>query len=60
VDPRVAEFLRFEREWRSGDRTGRKVLLTGLVPLSLEKDPVLPTPRKLWAVPWTGPGGWSC
>jgi hypothetical protein len=35
VDPRVAEFLRFEREWLSGDRTGRKVLLAGLVPLSL-------------------------
>ena len=35
VDPRVAEFLHFEREWLSGDWTGRKVLLTGLVPLSL-------------------------
>jgi hypothetical protein len=35
VDPRVAEFLRFEREWLTGDWDGRKVLLTGLVPLSL-------------------------
>jgi hypothetical protein len=32
------------------------VALTGFVPLSLEKDPVPPTPRKLGAVPWTGPG----
>jgi hypothetical protein len=35
VDPRVAEFLRFEQEWLSGDWSGRKVLLTSLVPLSL-------------------------
>ena len=35
VDPRVAEFLRFEQEWLCGDWSGRKVLLTSLVPLSL-------------------------
>ena len=40
ADPRVAEFLRFEREWLSGDWSPGKVALTGLVPLSLEKDPV--------------------
>ncbi|HZH22921.1 MAG TPA: hypothetical protein VEZ18_22295 [Geodermatophilus sp.] len=42
ADPRVAEFLRFEREWLSGDWSPGKVALTGLVPLSLEKDPVPP------------------
>jgi hypothetical protein len=35
VDPRVAEFLRFEQEWLTGEWTGRKVLLTVLSPLSL-------------------------
>jgi hypothetical protein len=35
VDPRVDEFLRFEREWLTGEWTGRKVLLTVLSPLSL-------------------------
>ena len=35
ADPRVAEFLRFEREWLSGDWSPGKVALTGLVPLSL-------------------------
>ena len=35
LDPRVAECLHFERDWLSGDWTGRKVLVTGLVPLSL-------------------------
>jgi hypothetical protein len=32
VDPRVAEFLRFEQEWLTGEWTGRKVLLAMLAP----------------------------
>ena len=35
VDPRVEEFLAFEREWLTGEWTLAKVLITSVVPLSL-------------------------
>ena len=35
VDPRVEEFLAFEREWLTGEWTLDKVLITSVVPLSL-------------------------
>lgn len=35
VDPRVEEFLAFEREWLTGDWTLAKVLTSALVPVSL-------------------------
>jgi hypothetical protein len=35
TDPRVAEFLAFEKEWLTGDWTLGKVLLTLLVPVAL-------------------------
>ncbi|WP_167759303.1 hypothetical protein [Mycobacterium sp. PS03-16] len=35
VDPEVAEFLAFERDWLTGDWTPAKIALTSLVPASL-------------------------
>ena len=35
VDPRVEDFLKFEREWLGGDWNAVKVLWTSLVPLGL-------------------------
>jgi hypothetical protein len=35
LDPRVEEFLAFEREWLTGEWTLAKVLITSVVPLSL-------------------------
>ena len=35
VDPRVEEFLAFEREWIAGEWTLAKILITSIVPLSL-------------------------
>jgi hypothetical protein len=35
VDPRVEEFLAFEREWLTGEWTLDKILITSVVPLSL-------------------------
>jgi len=35
VDPRVEEFLAFEKEWLTGEWTLAKVLLTAIVPLTI-------------------------
>jgi hypothetical protein len=41
VDPRVEEFLAFEREWLTGEWTLDKILITSVVPLALPHEVVL-------------------